>query len=190
MVVQPNERNAYDQQWLTSTLWNDHGVRVIRKTLSEIKHEGSVDDASGRLSIGGTPISVAYLRSGYAPTDYPEESDWEGRRLLELSTVCKCPDLPQQLSGTKRVQQDLCKPGVLERFLEGEGDAAGVAKQIRQCFAGQWTLEDLGGAKDKSAEIEKVIRNAVENPAAFVLKPQREGGGNNFYDDELKGKLT
>lgn len=27
---------------------------------------------------------------------------------------------------------------------------------------------------------------AMENPDRFVLKPQREGGGNNMYGDEIK----
>lgn len=36
MVVQPGERNAYDQQWLQTVLWQEHGVRVVRHTLAEI----------------------------------------------------------------------------------------------------------------------------------------------------------
>ena len=28
------------------------------------------------------------------------------------------------------------------------------------------------------------------NPHEFVLKPQKEGGGNNFFDDELREKLV
>ncbi len=33
------------------------------------------------------------------------------------------------------------------------------------------------------------IKEALENPSRFVLKPQKEGGGNNFFDEELKQKL-
>lgn len=30
---------------------------------------------------------------------------------------------------------------------------------------------------------------AMRDPKRFVLKPQREGGGNNVYDDEVRTKL-
>jgi glutathione synthase len=34
-----------------------------------------------------------------------------------------------------------------------------------------------------------VISEAVAAPERFVLKPQREGGGNNLYGDELVARL-
>ena len=30
---------------------------------------------------------------------------------------------------------------------------------------------------------------ALKDPKKYVLKPQREGGGNNMYDDEIKKQL-
>lgn len=33
MVVQPGEMNAFDQQWLCTTLWEKHGIDTIRRTL-------------------------------------------------------------------------------------------------------------------------------------------------------------
>jgi glutathione synthase len=33
------------------------------------------------------------------------------------------------------------------------------------------------------------VAQALATPKAFVLKPQREGGGNNLYDDELAAAL-
>lgn len=36
MVVQPGERNAYDQQWLQTRLWERHGVRTLRRTLAQV----------------------------------------------------------------------------------------------------------------------------------------------------------
>lgn len=33
------------------------------------------------------------------------------------------------------------------------------------------------------------MAEALAQPAGFVLKPQREGGGNNLYDDELAAAL-
>ena len=37
MVVQPGERNAYDQQWLQTRLWERHGVRTLRRTLAQVQ---------------------------------------------------------------------------------------------------------------------------------------------------------
>lgn len=31
--------------------------------------------------------------------------------------------------------------------------------------------------------------NALNSPEKFVLKPQREGGGNNLYDEEMQAEL-
>lgn len=33
---------------------------------------------------------------------------------------------------------------------------------------------------------ESAVQRAIEQPANFVLKPQREGGGNNLYDSEVQ----
>lgn len=115
-----------------------HGIRVFRRTFAEVAEQGRIAD-DGSLTVSGFPVSVAYLRSGYAPTDFKTEEDWQGRRLLELSTACKCPDLGQQLAGAKKVQQDLTRPGQLERFIRDPKQAA----LLRSCFAGQWALEDL-----------------------------------------------
>lgn len=41
----------------------------------------------------------------------------------------------------------------------------------------------------RQAEFQAVLDRAISSPGDFVLKPQREGGGNNFFDDELVDKL-
>ncbi len=33
------------------------------------------------------------------------------------------------------------------------------------------------------------MQMALENPTRFVLKPQREGGGNNVYGEDVKSHL-
>ncbi|KAG0026008.1 hypothetical protein BGZ81_006699, partial [Podila clonocystis] len=73
MVVQPGERNAFDQRWIEYNLLNKHGVVLIRKTLAEIADHGRLDPTTKALYIGDQEISVAYYRSAYATTDYPTE---------------------------------------------------------------------------------------------------------------------
>lgn len=179
MVVQPGERNAFDQQWLQTRLWERHGVRTLRRTLAQLVEEGQVD-AQGRLSVGGHPVAVVYFRAGYTPTDYPTEKEWEARALVERCDAYKCPTLAYQLAGAKKIQQDLARPGVVERFV----DTADQAQLLRTFFAGQWGLDTPAGP-DTAA----VIAQALDQPGDFVLKPQREGGGNNLYGEELVARL-
>ena len=76
--------------------------------------------------------------------------------------------------------QDLARPGVVERYCSGAEEAA----LLRTFFAGQWGLEDLS-APDTAA----VMAEAIAKPEGYVLKPQREGGGNNLYGAELAARL-
>lgn len=177
-LVQGGERNYADQRWIEHVLWQEHQVPVVRKTLKEVCAEGSLDAASGRLCLGGSvEISVAYLRAGYTPDDYPSEEEWSGRLLLERSLAIKCPNVDYQLVGAKKVQQALAKPGAVERFLN-----AAESAQLRRSFAGLWGL----GPGEGDAEI---IQKVHADPRLYVLKPQREGGGNNFYADQVSVKL-
>lgn len=63
---------------------------------------------------------------------------WEARLLIERSLAVKCPDIGTHLAGTKKVQQVLARPGVLERFFSEEPM---VVEQIRATFAGLYTLD-------------------------------------------------
>ncbi|GFP88845.1 glutathione synthetase chloroplastic [Phtheirospermum japonicum] len=171
-VVQTEERNMYDQHWL-STLKFTHEVRSIRRTLAEIAAQGELLP-DGTLIVDGEAVSVVYFRAGYAPTDYPSESEWSARLLIEQSCAIKCPSIAYHLAGTKKIQQELAKPNQLERFLENKDDIA----KVRKCFAGLWSLDESSITKD-----------AIERPGLYVMKPQREGGGNNIYGDDVRLSL-
>ncbi|KAF7083807.1 hypothetical protein CFC21_087556 [Triticum aestivum] len=173
MVVQAEERNMYDQYWLINHLKESHGVMTIRKTLAQVEAEGLVLP-DGTLVLDGRPVAVVYFRAGYAPTDYPSEVEWSARLLIEQSSAIKCPSISYHLVGTKKIQQELAKPSVLERFLDNEEDIA----KLRKCFAGLWSLDN-----------EEIVKSAIEKPDLFVLKPQREGGGNNLYGHDLRETL-
>lgn len=59
---------------------------------------------------------------------------------MERSKAVKCPDISTHLTGTKKVQQVLAKPGVVERFFPEQPE---VAQQIRATFAGLYTLDQV-----------------------------------------------
>jgi glutathione synthetase len=129
--------------------------------LSEVGAEGQVLP-DGTLVVDGKKVAVVYFRAGYTPNDYPSEAEWSARLLMEQSSAVKCPSISYHLVGSKKIQQELAKPNVLERFLENKEEIS----KLRQCFAGLWSLDE-----------EEIVKSAIENPDLFVLKPQREGGG-------------
>ncbi|KAF5206216.1 Glutathione synthetase protein [Thalictrum thalictroides] len=173
IVVQTEERNMYDQHWLCSILKEKYPFYLCAKTLAEIATEGKLQP-DGTLLINDQLVAVIYFRAGYTPNDYPSELEWSARLLMEQSTAIKCPSISYHLAGTKKIQQELAKPNVLERFLDDNDDVM----KIRKCFAGLWSLDDSN-----------IMKDVMESPELFVLKPQREGGGNNIYGDDVKQTL-
>jgi glutathione synthetase len=179
MIVQPGERNAYDQQWLQHQLWTVHRIKTVRKTLKDVFEQGQIS-ANSDLIVDGSLISVSYFRAGYTPDDYPSEQEWQARTLIESSSAVRCPTVAYQLAGAKKIQQDLAQPSVLEKFMGDDSSS------LRQVFAGLWSLDDLSGSDSSASE---AVRAAIDRPEGFVLKPQREGGGNNLYGAELSTRL-
>ena len=51
------------------------------------------------------------------------------------------------------------------------------ADQLSEIFKGIQSLED-GGADNT-----EVIQKAIDSPHKYVIKPQKEGGGHNFYGE-------
>lgn len=64
--------------------------------------------------------------------------NWEARLLLERSCAIKCPDIATQLAGTKKVQQELSRMGVLEMLLPGQPE---TVARLRATFAGLYSLD-------------------------------------------------
>ena len=80
----------------------------------------------------------------------------------------KCPTIPLQLAGGKKVQEVLTRPGELEKFF-GKEQGEDV-KEMRDSWMGIWGLDDEAGFIKAQTDFQNL-----------VLKPQREGGGNNVY---------
>lgn len=181
MVVQPGERNAYDQDLLRIAVLEKCGVEIVRLSLADVGERGRLE--AGRLMVEleerkeVVEVGVVYYRAGYTPDDYPTEKEWEARSMMESSLAVNCPTIAMQLVGTKKIQQVLDLAGQVEKFI-GEEEAV----EIRQTFASQYSLS-------KTVETERIVKMAIERPEDFVLKPQREGGGNNLYSKDLKEAL-
>jgi glutathione synthase len=174
MAVQPGETNVFDQRLIEIELAG-RGIPVRRMTFAEIASAGAL--RAGHLAVGGAVCAVAYLRAGYAPADLAGADARAGRRLLEHSDAVVVPRIGLHLAGTKKVQQVLAGPGVLGRFVD-----APSAERLSATFAGLYAPEDP--VRTAQGEI-PAWRAAIAAPERFVLKPQREGGGNNFYDRDI-----
>ncbi|KAI5631541.1 eukaryotic glutathione synthase, ATP binding domain-containing protein [Phthorimaea operculella] len=90
-----------------------------------------------------------------------------------------CPPIQYYLAGTKKVQQALAEPGVLEKFLSDPDKIS----RVRDTLAGLNSLDF-----DDSGE--RAVQMALDDPNRFVLKSEGEGGGNNVFGAELKEVLT
>ena len=87
--------------------------------------------------------------------------------LIDCVCACMCR---YQLVGAKKVQQQLANQGELEKFLSVEEGSVGC----KQTFAGLWQVDD--------ASVAMVLESGGEG---YVMKPQREGGGNNIYGADI-----
>ncbi|OLL26999.1 Glutathione synthetase [Neolecta irregularis DAH-3] len=173
-VVQHDERNIFDQRWLEYRLFEKFSDFCLGKSTDHRETSVSMEEKTRKLLLEASPtlqeISVVYLRAGYGPDDYSTEQDWQTRALLERSHAIKCPSIATQLAGTKKVQQVLAKEGIVERFIKSRT----AVKRLCDTFAGLYPLDDsFSGIRGREL--------AFACPEFHVLKPQREGGGNNVY---------
>jgi glutathione synthase len=179
-VVQDPERNVFDQRHLEYSLLEEHGIRSFRlpfhRTLSDTKLDS---DRNLLYTPPNSPsttyeVTTVYFRAGYTPDDYPKEEDWSARLHLERSRAIKCPSILTHLAGCKKVQQVLATPHAphLKRFLPDES----VASRVLSTFAPIYPMDD----SEAGREVKKLATDP-ESASRYVLKPQREGGGNNVY---------
>ncbi|KAG6820122.1 hypothetical protein H0H93_005128 [Arthromyces matolae] len=204
-VVQPGERNVFDQRPLEYELLERHGIHAIRQTFDELAQSATLDSTNRVLRVGvssdlhpegSVEISVVYFRAGYAPYEYQTPIHYQTRFLLEQSKAINCPSIALQLAGGKKIQEVLTQPGVLEHFLSDKKWGSAVFSEpelheLRGTFMAMWGLDvgsDLLTPDHDSLTSGKEnhgVLKARQLAHSLVLKPQREGGGNNVYKDSI-----
>lgn len=183
-LVQDPERNVFDQRHVEYALNNEHGVRTFRLSFDHVLTCTKLDQ-DRRLIYSpphnpkaGFEVSVVYFRAGYAPSDYTRQEHWAARLHIERSAAIKCPNILTHLAGSKKVQQVLATPHSphLKRFLPDSTQAT----EVLNTFAPIYPL-------DKTPAGLEARRLATDPDTAvrYVLKPQREGGGNNVYRKDI-----
>ena len=114
-------------------------VFVVRKTLTQLA-DSAILSEDKKLMVDGVEVGVIYMRCGYHPDQYPTEREWEVRLMMERSLAIKSPSINYHLAGTKKVQQELAKPGQVERFL---GEKIQI-DAVREIFTGLYSLDCVG----------------------------------------------
>ncbi|AEO57688.1 hypothetical protein MYCTH_2304142 [Thermothelomyces thermophilus ATCC 42464] len=201
-LVQDEERNVFDQRHLEYALRSSGAepIPVFRLPFSQILTHTTIPPSSpGRQLLYHPPqnpartfeVAVVYLRAGYGPADYPSQSAWEARYQIERSAAIACPSVLTQLAGMKKVQQVLATPeavtsgpGALRRFVpDSDGDATYQA--LWKTFANIYPLDTSPAGLEA-----RRLATDPEECKRFVMKPQREGGGNNFYRTAIPRRLS
>lgn len=181
-IVQGGERNCFDQRLVEYALLDNFGIKSYRYSLEEVKLHTTINQGKLYVKLTMDEVAVVYFRSGYAPSDYEldPEVTWDARLFLETSQAIKCPSLLTQLSGAKKIQQVLTNPETVKKFLPEVGDA-----ELQKLLATFVKIYPL----DNSEEGKLAKKLAFEQPQNYVLKPQREGGGNNVYKENIPAHL-
>ncbi|KAJ0061006.1 hypothetical protein NL108_004723, partial [Boleophthalmus pectinirostris] len=177
MLITGNDTNIFEQRSVQVELLKFNITMILRRFKDVLENGFLTED--GRLFVDGKEVAVVYYMHGFVPQQYTSEEDWEALLMIERSLAVKCPDIATHLAGTKKVQQVLSQPGVLERFFPEEPHAV---EQIRATFTRLYSL-DMGPEGDRAVEM------AIADPEHFIMKPQREGGGNNIYSQDISKVL-
>ncbi|KAL9595773.1 MAG: hypothetical protein Q9219_006227 [cf. Caloplaca sp. 3 TL-2023] len=193
-IVQDSETNIFDQLALSFTLQTIHRIPTFRLSFSSILDQTSVSETSFRTLIYHPPhftgtayeVTLCYLRAGYSPSDYTSSTAWSARLHLERSAAIKCPSILTHLAGSKKIQQELATPDSphLSHFLASTG-SANMIDRIRNTFTAIYPLDD-----SPSGVTAVSLATDTEKSTNYVLKPQREGGGNNIYGTKIPAFLA
>ncbi|ORY69745.1 uncharacterized protein BCR38DRAFT_360901 [Pseudomassariella vexata] len=202
-LTQGGERNIFDQRHLEYELQaqaSDDRMPIFRLPFSEIGDRTSLTEGDKRVLQYRPPhresdtyeVAVVYMRSGYGPDDYSGDSAWNDRYQIERSAAIKCPSVLTQIAGTKKVQQVLATPAsadseppTLHRFLKP--DAASNTKavaDIERTFTNIYPMDTSA-----AGQVARKIALDPQQCQSYVLKPQREGGGNNIYRSTIPEHL-
>ncbi|KAI9602516.1 hypothetical protein H4Q26_001806 [Puccinia striiformis f. sp. tritici PST-130] len=168
MIVKPNENNIFDQSLIEFQLDSEQNpIRVIRLSCHEILSSPPLIQRPRRFSIWtptrGRKCRLCIIVRCMAGR-FTGEDDWKGRYQLERSRAINCPSLAIHLAGYRH-------DGLLRANIEPS-----EWEELRSTWTSIYSLEDPSGFQ---------IATDPNQAIDFVLKPQREGGGNNIYGSKI-----
>ncbi|EGO57595.1 hypothetical protein NEUTE1DRAFT_81283 [Neurospora tetrasperma FGSC 2508] len=200
-LTQSGERNVFDQRHLEYALSSSgpNKVPVFRLPFSDILTHTTLASTPTRQLLYTLPsnpslvfeVAVVYLRAGYGPGDYPSQEAWEARYQIERSNAVCCPTVLTQLAGMKKVQQVLATPeesntnsvpSALAKFMPPTSEKT---QRLLKTFTNIYPLDT-----SSSGLHARSLATSPTQCQKYVMKPQREGGGNNFYRSAIPEQLA
>jgi glutathione synthase len=162
-----------------------HHLNVLQMTIVEAAKRLHLDESDFSLRTDKNKrVALVHQAYGYLVEHFPTEHEWKSRLDMERSTAIMSPNIRFHLTSSKKIQQVLSQPGVLERFIaKCVVGSPEVSQKIRQTYMGFWGLDS------SSKETLAVIQAAIKEPGKFVLKSQLEAGKGNFFDEEITQML-
>ncbi|CAF0731917.1 unnamed protein product [Brachionus calyciflorus] len=170
-VVLDIEINIADQRHLEYEIINQEpNIEIFRCTLCELNQYGRLGDDK-TLYFHGKEVAIVYFRAAYDPSHFKSQIEWDTLYRIEISKAIKCPTVSTFLAGMKKIQESMSNDENLAFLCDSNKDLSDAFKSV---FAEFFLLNS-----------QENIQKVLECPENYVLKPQREGGGNNFYNQDI-----
>lgn len=155
-------------------------IKSRRLTLNEIAKQCIIDEQFN-LKLENKTISLCYFRAAYTPRDYIDDESWKGREMIELSRAIKCPNINTFLTTFKVFQYQLTKPDILKKYVNDEF----IINDIIRFFVKIYYLQEIEPEKQK-----ELFKEILSDLNKYIIKPQKEGGGNNYYSQDIKKVIS
>lgn len=132
---------------------------------------------------------IINYRCFYSPNHFKHAKSWKLLNNIEMSTAIKIPNVATQLVGFKKFQQILANnTSILSEYLKKATEVYSELSKfpvelLTSTFATFHSLDQ------SETDVDEIMRLVKKNTESFVLKPQREGGGNNFYGKQMIGVM-
>ena len=188
-IVQDNETNIKDQLLISDLLWSKYHIKTKRISLHNLHKKVISNKQSSDLTYDNDIISVIYFRAGYTPNDYYNQQTWQNLLLIENSNCIKCPSINLHLAGCKQIQQLLTNKHIVNKYLSkiyAVKDDKKLLDHKQILILTDMLLDMMTNIYQfNTSNIDQLKQQILHSPNNYVLKPQREGGGNNLWSNQL-----
>lgn len=168
------EKNKQEKKQIIEML-NKIGIEAQIVTIDELISKYSVKN--NRFFYDKKEVSIIYYRWLYNIEQYTEEIV-KMRISAESSFAISIPDVSTQIVGLKFFQHLFTFPDFLQKYTISNSDKPNNSDNLSRYFV---SFADIEEYKERSALAKKNSK--------YVLKPLREGGGNNLFGDEVDKKI-
>lgn len=182
-VNQSFDKNQYDQLFPVEYLAHK-GILYQSYSFQELLDLGEYEESTGKFRVLGKEVALFYFRDGYLDHQYTPEF-WKLREVIEKSAAIKCPDVFTQITNLKYFQYMINQQKTWEHFYGENKSTISKFNYNKASFCDIFTFEDF----NNSPELMKKYILGNGGYHSFVLKPQKEGGANNYFGLDIMNML-